>query len=76
MLRSLTSRFKIAAAVPLEPRLIKASLDLNEWDGYNEAYFRGLGGTKVPRAEWFEPSPDILPPLLGWAYFSEDIRIL
>ncbi|KAG9256795.1 uncharacterized protein F5Z01DRAFT_634361 [Emericellopsis atlantica] len=76
VLRSLTHDRKVVAAVPLEPRLIKAYLDLGEWNAEAEAHFRGVDGTKVPRPQWDQPDSDMLPSPLEGSPLDEAKRLL
>ncbi|RGP72621.1 hypothetical protein FLONG3_6629 [Fusarium longipes] len=56
-------------AIPLRPGLIKALLDRLPYDMEEEKFWRGVDGTKVPKEQWYNPPPDILPPPL-----SEELR--
>lgn len=64
VMRSVTASRQILDAVPLEPRLIKASLDRLVYNEKTEAEFRGVDGTKAPQEHWFKPPPGMLPPPL------------
>ncbi|RMJ19113.1 hypothetical protein CDV36_001244 [Fusarium kuroshium] len=71
VMRSVTANRQVLGAVPLEPRLIKASLDILDYDEELEAEFRGVDGTKAPKEHWFEPPPGILPPPLSKEQLEE-----
>lgn len=76
VLRSLTADRKIIAALPLEPRHIKAHLDQEEWNEEIEACYRAVDGTEVPREQWFEPAPETLPPPLEGNDLEEAKRLM
>lgn len=71
VMRSVTANRQVLGAVPLEPRLIKAFLDILDYDEKLEAEFRGVDGTKAPKEHWFEPPPGILPPPLSKEQLDE-----
>ncbi|RSL57007.1 hypothetical protein CEP53_006612 [Fusarium sp. AF-6] len=71
VMRSVTANRQVLGAVPLEPRLIKAFLDILDYDEELEAEFRGVDGTKAPQEHWFEPPRGILPPPLSKEQLEE-----
>ena len=76
VMRSLTADCKVIGTVPLEPRLIKADLDRDDYDQEAEAHFRGVDGTKVPQEQWFHPPADILPPPVPDDIVEESKRMM
>ncbi|KAF5011927.1 hypothetical protein FDECE_1992 [Fusarium decemcellulare] len=62
--RSLDADRNIVDAVAFTPALIKALLDRMPYDAESEKAFRGVDGTRVPKDQWYNPQPGILPPPL------------
>lgn len=71
VMRSVTASRQVLGAVPLEPRLIKASLDRLDYDEKTEAEFRGIDGTKTPKEHWRNPPAGLLPPPLSEEQLEE-----
>ncbi|KAF4977318.1 hypothetical protein FZEAL_6141 [Fusarium zealandicum] len=62
--RTLDADRNVVDAVAFTPQLIKASLDRLPYDEESSKHFRGVDGTKIPKEEWYNPRPGILPPPL------------
>ncbi|UZP40449.1 hypothetical protein NXS19_008265 [Fusarium pseudograminearum] len=63
--RYLDADRNIHYAIALRPALIKALLDRLPYDMEEERFWRGVDGTKVPKEQWYNPPPGILPPPLS-----------
>jgi len=69
--RYLDADRNIHYAIALRPALIKALLDRTPCDQEEEEFWRGINGTKVPKDQWYEPPPGILPPPLSEEHRNE-----
>ncbi|CVL12215.1 hypothetical protein FPRO06_03483 [Fusarium proliferatum] len=69
--RYLDAERNIHYAIALRPALIKALLDRGPYDNEEEAVFRGVDGTKVPKEQWYNPPRDILPEPLSEEHRKE-----
>ncbi|KAH7205785.1 uncharacterized protein BKA55DRAFT_586628, partial [Fusarium redolens] len=69
--RYLDADRNIHYAIALRPALIKALLDRGPYDKEEEIVFRGVDGTKVPKEQWYNPLPGILPEPLSKEHRKE-----
>ncbi|QGI59904.1 hypothetical protein CEK26_003885 [Fusarium fujikuroi] len=69
--RYLDAERNIHYAIALRPALIKALLDRGPYDDEEEAVFRGVDGTKVPKEQWYNPPRGILPEPLSEEHRKE-----
>ncbi|KAH7231722.1 uncharacterized protein BKA55DRAFT_695964 [Fusarium redolens] len=74
--RYLDADRNIHYAVALRPALIKALLDRGPYDREEEMVFRGVDGTKVPKEQWYNPPPGILPPPLSEEHRKEGRELI
>lgn len=74
--RFLDADRNIHHATPLRPALIKALLDRLPYDEKAEKRYRGVDGTRVPKAHWYNPPTGILPPALSEEERREEREIL
>ncbi|CEI67988.1 hypothetical protein FVEN_g7739 [Fusarium venenatum] len=73
--RFLDADRNILYAIALRPALIKALLDRLPYDEEEEKSWRGVDGTKVPKEQWYNPPPGILPPPLAEEHRKEGREI-
>ncbi|KAL3593241.1 hypothetical protein FPOAC2_07536 [Fusarium poae] len=73
--RFLDADRNIHYAIALRPALIKALLDRLPYDEEEEKFWRGVDGTKVPKEQWYNPPPGILPPPLSEEHRKEGREI-
>ncbi|EXK28394.1 hypothetical protein FOMG_15373 [Fusarium oxysporum f. sp. melonis 26406] len=57
--------------IALRPALIKALLDRTPYDQEEEEFWHGINSTKVPKDQWYNPPPGILPPPLSEEHRNE-----
>ncbi|RKK88296.1 hypothetical protein BFJ69_g152 [Fusarium oxysporum] len=69
--RYLDADRNIHYAIALRPALVKALLDRTPYDQEEEKFWRGINGTKVPKDQWYNPPPGILPPPLSEEHRNE-----
>ncbi|KAH7469507.1 hypothetical protein FOMA001_g14250 [Fusarium oxysporum f. sp. matthiolae] len=69
--RYLDADRNIHYAIALRPALIKALLDRTPYNQEEEEFWHGINGTKVPKDQWYNPPPGILPPPLSEEYRNE-----
>ncbi|KAJ3526590.1 hypothetical protein NM208_g11115 [Fusarium decemcellulare] len=74
--RSLDADRNIVDAIAFTPALIKALLDRMPYDAESEKNFRGVDGTKVPKDQWYDPPPGILPPPLEEEHWERSEEVL
>ncbi|KAF9772561.1 hypothetical protein IL306_009717 [Fusarium sp. DS 682] len=69
--RFLDADRNIHYAIALRPALIKALLDRSPYNKEEEKFWRGIDGTKVPKEQWYNPPPGILPAPLSEEHRKE-----